>query len=136
MGRVEGEEEEPGRGLTTGEGVGGTMVGVAGIAGLRGDGEEVEKEMEALERSAPKLSTSGPSLRRTVPPARSACSKSRSVRETRREAWRLLGPTAWRPDGKADGGAGDRGDGCLKRDARLAGRGRETFARVKPASAV
>ena len=95
--RMVGDEEEcpgAGRGLTTGEGVGGTMVGVAGILGLRGDGEEEEKEIEAFERSAPKLSTSGPSLRSTVPPARRACSKSKSVRETRLAAWRSLGPTA------------------------------------------
>lgn len=96
--RMVGEEREegpgPGWGLTTGEGVGGTMVGVAGILGLRGDGEEDVKEMEAFERSAPKLSTSGPSLRSTVPPARRACSKSSSVRETRLAAWGSLDPTA------------------------------------------
>lgn len=131
MGDEEDEGPGPGRGLTTGEGVGGTMVGVAGILGLRGDGDEEEKEMEAFERSAPKLSTSGPSLRSTVPPARRACSKSKSVRETRLAAWRSLDPTAWRPDGKEEGGAGDRGEGCRKRDARLAGRGRECVARVK-----
>lgn len=107
------------------------MVGVAGILGLRGDGEEEEKEMEAFERSAPKLSTSGPSLRSTVPSARRACSKSKSVRETRLAAWGLLGPTARRPDEKEEGGAGDRGEGCRKRDARLAGRGRESVACVK-----
>lgn len=56
-----------------------------------------------------------------MPPARRACSKSRSVREPRRPDWPLesLEATGWRLDGNEEGGTGDRGEGCLKRDARM-----------------
>ena len=69
----------------------------------------------------PSLSTSRPSRRTTVPPARRACSKSRSVREERRPAGPLMSleATGWRPDGNEEGGTGDRGECCLKKDARM-----------------
>ena len=98
--------------------------------------------MDAFERSAPSSSTSKPSLRSTVPPARRACSKSKSVRETRRPAgpFRSLDATGWRPVGNAEGGTGDRGDGCLKSEARVEegerlrwrGRGRRSSWRHTP----
>jgi hypothetical protein len=66
-------------------------------------------------RSRPKASTSTPSLMTTVPPVCSACSKLMSTREVRlalastrfRLRSSLLG---WSPDGKADGGTGERGE--------------------------
>ncbi len=119
-------EERPVRGaLFPGDGVGGTMIGVDGCSPrypLCGGGEgDEESAIEAFERSAPSSSTSRPSLSRTVPPARRACSKSSSVREVRRPAipWVSFDPTGCRPVGNDDGGTGDRGDVCLKRDARV-----------------
>ena len=111
--------------LWPGEGVGGTMIGVEGWRPRYprcggGDGEE-ERAMEVFERSAPSSSTSKPSLSTTVPPARRACSKSKSVRESRRPASPLMSleATGWRPAGNDEGGTGDRGECCLKRDASL-----------------
>ena len=111
--------------LWPGEGVGGTMIGVEGWRPRYprcggGDGEE-ERAMEVFERSAPSSSTSGPSLSKTVPPARRACSKSSSVRESRRPPDPLTSfdPTGCRPAGNDEGGTVDRGDACLKRDARV-----------------
>ena len=99
-------EEEP----TAGVGVGGTTVGVDGcpnpilpieaapIVRDTGDGDGVENALfefgvgvgdvvgvDVAVSSTPKLLKSGPSRSSTVPPAANACSKSRSVRETRRE---------------------------------------------------
>ena len=56
-----------------------------------------------------------------MPPARRACSRSRSVREERRPAGPLMSleATGWRPDGNEEGGTGDRGECCLKKDARM-----------------
>lgn len=82
--------------------------------------------IEVSDRSSaprPSRSTSRLSLRTTVPPVRRASSKSRSVREMRRPASPLasLEATGCRPAGNEDGGTGDRGECCLKRDARLEG---------------
>lgn len=105
------------------------MVGVAGctpMRGVLGGGSGDEKGLEELKEvlevsSTPRASTSRLSLRTTVPSARRACSKSKSVLDTRRLAspWTSFGPTGWRPAGKDVGSGGDRGDGCRNNEARL-----------------
>lgn len=103
------------------------MVGVAGwnpMCGVLGDGEEkgLSEPMDVLEvSSTPRVSTSRLSLSTTVPSARRACSKSSSVRETRR----CERPCAsdcrrgCRPPGNEVGGTSERGDGCRNREARV-----------------
>ena len=91
--------------IGAGVGVGGTTVGVEGccITGVR---EEecatetgVEYSFEAGEgvESTPKELKSGPSVKTTVPPPNKACSKSRSVRETRLAAEEPVVPPESRP---------------------------------------
>ena len=103
--------------------------------------------MEEMELSStPSKSTSRPSLNTTVPSARKACSKSNSVLETRlferkipfavlvaaaaaaveleveveeEEPWKSLDPIGCKPEGKDDGGTGDRGEGCLNNEATV-----------------
>lgn len=120
-----------------GDGVGGTTTGVGGcsatlamplpVVGAAGvpAAEGVAKLRLAGLLSTPSVLTSRPSRRTTVPSARRACSKSRSVRETRRcRVWRgSLEATGWRRAALA-GCWGVRSGGgawcCLeKRDARM-----------------
>lgn len=89
-------------------GEGGTRTGVEGVTPMRGGALLSRGAGGGVNASAPSALMSGPSLKTKVPPARRACSKSRSVREMR---WWAFGPrsrelTAWRPEGKDDGGGG------------------------------
>ena len=112
-----------------GDGVGGTMTGVAGaacccwreVANPRMDEFGVAVDLfpagEGDCASMPSALKSGPSLRRKVSSPRRACSKSRSTRETRREEEEWLPScdaiAGRRPPRNADGGGapavGERG---------------------------
>ena len=92
---------------------------------MGGSGDEKGLSDEAKEgldvSSTPRLSMSRLSLMAMVPSARRACSKSKSVLETRRftSPWTSPGLTGRRLAGKDVGGTGDRGDGCRNSGARL-----------------
>lgn len=116
--------------LLFGEGVGGTTTGEAGwkpIWGVLGGGDGEEKGLKELIDAlyvvsrTPRVSMSKLSLMTTVPSARKACSKSKSVRETRRCKLPLTSfePTGCSPDGNAEGGAVDRGEGWRNSGARM-----------------
>jgi hypothetical protein len=128
-------EEGPGQG--PGEGVGGTMTGVGGAwawarpNGVRNslDGGRGEDEANSCAggvglSDTPSALISMLSLSFTVPPRLSACSKSRSVREIRRDSFTSFDATGWNwPLEKEVGGIGERcwggGGAYLKNEARL-----------------
>lgn len=115
--------------LLEGDGVGGTTMGVAGGPDLAmcGAVEGVVKCFAPGDgvASTPMLLKSGPSVKITVSPPSSACSKSRSVRDTRRDAASLpnsLDATGRSPPRNAEGGGiGERDTGafCRNRDATV-----------------
>jgi hypothetical protein len=110
-----------------GDGVGGgSTVGVDGVTPMRGPLGRLFGGERGVFGEGPGLSTlpselmSNPSFNITVPSARSACSKSKSVRDTRRVTVRSLLATGASPDGNELGGAGDRGVG-RNTEARVGG---------------
>jgi|SRR5712671_1621957 len=81
-------------------------------------------DCDFTDTSSPSLSTSIPSLITTVPPASNACSKLISTRDVRLIVLlSFLSPRdafGWSPDGKEDGGTGERGVVVLRNmDARV-----------------
>lgn len=132
---VEGHLVEEGPGKGPGDGVGGTMTGWgwARVKCIREslDGGRVEGEVNSCAGGAglsdtPSVLISRLSLIFTVPPYFSACSKSRSVREIRRDSLQSFEATGWSwPLEKELVGIGFRergwegGGAYLKNEARL-----------------
>jgi hypothetical protein len=110
-------------GPAVGEGVGGTITGVAGVI-MRGvrvpfpdrAGEEKSRGFGAGLVSTPSEFTSTPSASFTVPSARNACSKSMSVRDMRRSLFDAPGCS---PPGNDDGGNGERDVATFRNKARM-----------------